>query len=225
MILASGCRERPRSARLVPGSRPAGIEDDRHPPAARPSQGRVAGAATRSSSAPSTWAFSARLTLTRRLERSRGDDHRARAAPVADGVRAGAAVRFRTPLWTRTRVSAIHGRPRVEKVELTDPRRRRHPHRGLRDRRLHGGRIPDNELAVMGGLSSTRERAGPAVDEALRTSRPGCSPPATSCTARSRPTLRRWSGRHAAASVARFSAAWRGPSDAFASTPVRRSTG
>ena len=25
MILASGCRERPRSARLVPGSRPEGV--------------------------------------------------------------------------------------------------------------------------------------------------------------------------------------------------------
>ena len=34
--------------------------------------------------------------------------------------RAGAALRFRTPLWTRTAVSAIHGRPRVEEVELTD---------------------------------------------------------------------------------------------------------
>ena len=32
----------------------------------------------------------------------------------------GAALRYRTPLWTRTAVTAIHGRPRVEEVELTD---------------------------------------------------------------------------------------------------------
>ena len=34
--------------------------------------------------------------------------------------RAGAALRFRAPLHTRTRVSAIRGRRRVEAVELTD---------------------------------------------------------------------------------------------------------
>jgi Pyridine nucleotide-disulphide oxidoreductase len=86
--------------------------------------------------------------------------------------RAGAALRWRAPLWTRTAVTAIHGRPRVEEVELTD---------------LDGGAtlsvecdtvvftadwIPDHELAVMGGLEMDPGTSGPRVDAALRTSRP-----------------------------------------------------
>ena len=34
--------------------------------------------------------------------------------------RVGAGLRWRVPVWTRTAITAIHGRPRVEEVELTD---------------------------------------------------------------------------------------------------------
>jgi len=87
--------------------------------------------------------------------------------------RAGAAVRYRAPVWTRTKVSAIHGGERVESVELTE---------------LDSGRtrtvdcdlvvftadwIPDHELAVMAGCELDRGTLGPLVDPALRTTRRG----------------------------------------------------
>jgi Pyridine nucleotide-disulphide oxidoreductase len=118
--------------------------------------------------------------------------------------RAGAAVRFRTPLWTRTRVSAIHGRPRVEEVELTD---------------LDGGGarsvacetvvftadwIPDNELAVMGGLEIDRGTLGPLVDAALRSSRPGVFAAGNVLHGAEQADVAALGGRHAGASVARF---------------------
>src|SRR4029453_2327142 len=87
--------------------------------------------------------------------------------------RAGAALRWRTPLWTRTAVTAIHGRPRVEEVELTDL-----DSGGTRSVAcdivvFSADWIPDHELAVMGGLAMDPGTRGPAVDAALRTSRPG----------------------------------------------------
>jgi hypothetical protein len=98
-------------------------------------------------------------------------DHPAHQSLAA--FRWGAAVRFRTPLMTRTAVSAIRGRRRVEAVELTD---------------LDSGRtrdvqcdlvvftadwIPDHELAVLGGAELDPLTRGPAVDPSLRTTRAG----------------------------------------------------
>ncbi len=86
--------------------------------------------------------------------------------------RAGAAVRYRAPVWSRTAVSAIHGTERVESVELTE---------------LDSGStrsvdcdlviftadwIPDHELAVMAGCELDPGSLGPLVDPALRTTRP-----------------------------------------------------
>ena len=86
--------------------------------------------------------------------------------------RAGAAARWRAPLWTRTAVTAIHGRPRVEEVELTDLDTGATRSLACDTVVFTADWIPDHELAVMGGLAmdpGTR----PRVDAALRTSRPG----------------------------------------------------
>src|SRR5206468_2442107 len=87
--------------------------------------------------------------------------------------RTGAALRYRAPVWARTRISAIHGSERVESVELTD---------------LDSGRtrsvecdlviftadwIPDQELAVMAGCELDPGTLGPLIDTALRTTRRG----------------------------------------------------
>jgi hypothetical protein len=87
--------------------------------------------------------------------------------------RIGAALRFRAPLHTRTRLAAIHGRSRVEGVELAD----------LDTGRTHelacdlvvftADWIPDHELAVLGEAALDPLTAGPSVDPALRTTRPG----------------------------------------------------
>ena len=119
--------------------------------------------------------------------------------------RAGARVRFRAPVWTRSRVTAINGAgDRVEEVEVTD---------------LDSGRvrtiacdlvvftadwIPDHELAAMAGIELDRGTRGPRVDGAMRTPLPGVfatgnlvhpAETADSCAL---------GGRHAAAAVAEY---------------------
>jgi hypothetical protein len=118
--------------------------------------------------------------------------------------RAGAALRFRVPLWTSTALSAIHGRPHVEEVELTD---------------LDGGAvrrvacdtvvftadwIPDHELAVMAGLAIDPGTRGPAVDAALRTSRPGVFAAGNLLHGAETADVAALGGRHAGAAAAAF---------------------
>jgi hypothetical protein len=87
--------------------------------------------------------------------------------------RAGAALRFRTPLLTRTALTAIHGRRRVEAVEITnlDTGASRELECDLVI--FTADWIPDHEIAVLGGIDLDPGTRGPTVDPAQRTSRPG----------------------------------------------------
>ncbi len=202
VVLATGCRERPRSARLVPGSRPQGVMTTsmlqqlvylRHERLGR--RAVVVGAEHVS--------FSALLTLSHGGARAvamttEHDRHQTLAA-----FRVGAGVRFRAPLHTRTRVSAIRGRRRVEAVELTD---------------LDSGTtrevecdlvvftadwIPDHELAVMAGIELDPLTRGPAVDAGLRTSRAGVFAAGNVLHGAETADVAALDGRHVAAAVAR----------------------
>jgi thioredoxin reductase len=203
VILASGCRERPRSARLVPGSRPAGVMTTGTLQQLVYLKGERIGGRALVVGAEHV-SFSALLTLTHGGAQPVGMTTELKRHQSLAAFRAGAAVHFRTPLWTRTRVSGIHGRPRVAEVELTD---------------LDGGGtrsvacetvvftadwIPDNELAVMGGLELDAGTRGPAVDEALRTSQPGVFAAGNVLHGAEQADVAALSGRHAAASAARF---------------------
>jgi thioredoxin reductase len=172
VVLATGCRERPRSARLVPGSRPAGVMTTStlqqlvHIRRERVGHRAViVGAEHVSFSAVATLAHGGASVAGLVTDLPR---HQSLIA-----FRAGAALRYRARVWARTAVSAIHGTERVESVELTD---------------LESGRtrtvdcdlviftadwIPDHELAVMAGCELDRGTLGPVVDPALRTTRPG----------------------------------------------------
>jgi hypothetical protein len=88
-------------------------------------------------------------------------------------VRAGAAFRYRMPLWTRTAVAAIHGRKRVEEVELVELDGGSVRHIACDTVVFTGDWVPDHELAVAAGLELDRGTCGPRVDTALRTARPG----------------------------------------------------
>src|SRR5262249_8965157 len=119
IILATGCRERPRSARLVPGSRPAGVMTTSTLQQLVHLQGLkvgrravIVGAEHVSFSAVATLAHGGASVAGLVTELPR---HQSLAA-----FRAGAAVRYRAPVWGRTRVSVIHGADRVESVELTE---------------------------------------------------------------------------------------------------------
>jgi NADPH-dependent 2,4-dienoyl-CoA reductase/sulfur reductase-like enzyme len=172
VVLATGCRERPRSARLVPGSRPAGVmtTGTLQQLVYLHSQrvGRravVVGAEHVSFSAVATLAHGGASVAALVTELPR---HQSLAA-----FKVGARIRYRTPVWTRSAVTAVRGAARVEEVEVTD---------------LDSGRIrsvpcdlvvftadwiPDHELAVMAGCEIDRGSRGPRVDAGLRTSLPG----------------------------------------------------
>jgi thioredoxin reductase len=203
VVLATGCRERPRSARLVPGSRPEGVMTTgmlqqlvylQGLPAG--SRALVVGAEHVSFSAIMTLAHGGARTVALCTELPR---HQSLAA-----FRLGALARYRVPVWTRTRVTAIRGRPRVEAVELTD---------------LGGGGtravacdtvvftddwIPDHELAAMARLELDPLTRGPAVDAALRGSSAGVFAAGNLLHGAEQADVAALSGRHAAAGVARY---------------------
>jgi thioredoxin reductase len=173
VLLATGCRERPRAARLVPGTRPLGVLTTgalqqlvhlhRQPVGRR---AVVVGAEHVS--------FSALLTLAHA-----GASVAALVTEVGSHqtfvpFRAAAALRWpRTPVLTSTRVSAILGRRRVEAVELTNlitGMVRRLPCDTVV---FTGDWIPDHELARGGGLAIDPGTSGPLVDQRLRTSLSG----------------------------------------------------
>jgi thioredoxin reductase len=203
VVLATGCRERPRSARLVPGSRPAGVLTTSTLQQLVHLRGRkvgrravIVGAEHVSFSAVATLAHVGASVAGLVTELPR---HQSLAA-----FRVGAAVRYRAPVWPRTAVSAIHGTERVESVELTE---------------LDSGRtrsvdcdlviftadwIPDHELAVMAGCELDAGSLGPLVDQALRTTRPGVFAAGNLLHPAETADVCALDGRHVAASVAAY---------------------
>jgi len=171
VVLATGARERPRPARLVPGDRPDGVYTTgqlqnlvhlQH--ATVGTRAVVVGAELVS--------WSAVLTLR--------ESGCTTAAMVSQYPRSEAYAAFRLPgrllmngpVLTRSRVVGISGKDRVRSVVVEDD---------------HGARttiecdtvvftgdwIPDHELARTGGLTMDPATRGPVVDAGLRTSSPG----------------------------------------------------
>jgi len=203
VILAMGCRERPRSARLVPGSRPQGVMTTStlqqlvYMKGARPGgRALIVGAEHVSYSAIATLAHGGARAVGMVTELGRHQS----LAPFALGGR----LRHRVPLWTRTAVRAIHGRPRVEAVELTDLDSGRVRRVACELVVFSADWIPDNELAVMAGLELDPGTRGPAVDAALRSSRPGVFGAGNMLHGAETADVAALSGRHAARSVARW---------------------
>ncbi len=209
VVLATGCRERPRSARLVPGSRPAGVMNTAtlqqlvHLRGQRVGRRAViVGAEHVSFSAVATLAHGGASVAGLVTDLPRHQSLRS--------FRVGAAVRYRAPVWTRTKVSAIHGAERVESVELTE---------------LDSGRtrtvdcdlviftadwIPDHELAVMAGCELDPGSLGPLVDPALRTTRQGVFAAGNLLHPAETADVCALDGRHVAPSVAAY---LRGPGE------------
>ena len=203
VVLATGCRERPRSARLVPGSRPAGVMTTgmlqqlvylQDMPAGK--RALVVGAEHVSFSAVMTLAHGGAraLALTTELPR-----HQSLAA-----FRLGALARYRVPVWARTAVTAIHGRPRVEEVELTDLATGATRAVACDTVVFSADWIPDHELAVMAGIELDPLTRGPAVDQELRTSATGVFAAGNVVHGAEQADVAALSGRHAAAGVARY---------------------
>lgn len=172
IVLATGARERPRAARLVPGDRPQGVLTTgqlqnlvhlhRAPIGDR---AVVVGAELVSWSAVLTLRHAhcaVALMVT---------EHPSPECYAAVNLIGGAALR--TPIATRSRVAAVLGKGRVRAVEVEDldsGARRVVPCDTVV---FTGDWIPDHELARLGGIDLDPNTKGPAVDAALRTERPG----------------------------------------------------
>jgi NADPH-dependent 2,4-dienoyl-CoA reductase/sulfur reductase-like enzyme len=169
VLLATGARERPRTARLIPGDRPAGVYTTGALQNLVHLHGRPVGRrAVVVGAQPVSW--SAVLTL-----RAAGcatvavltEHARAEAYP---GMRLAGRLALRAPLLTGTRIVAVHGRGRVESVEVADVHTGTRRHIGCDTLVFTGDWIPDSELARAGGLTMDAASHGPLVDTALRTS-------------------------------------------------------
>jgi thioredoxin reductase len=172
IILATGARERPRPARLIPGDRPSGIY----------TTGQLQNLVHLHHHAPGTRAvivgaelvsWSAAMTL--RKARCRPvlmtSPHPAPEAYAAFTVPGRLGLKI--PVSTRTRVARIIGQGRVSGVEIE--------HLDTRTRRtvacdtvvFTGDWIPDNELARAAHLPIDPNMLGPLVDTRQATAMPG----------------------------------------------------
>ena len=203
IVLATGCRERPRSARLVPGSRPGGVMTTgmlqqlvylQRRPAGR--RALVVGAEHVSFSAITTLAHGGARALALTTELAH---HQSLAA-----FRLGARVRYGVPVWTRTRVSEIRGRERVEEVELTDLESGERRQVACDTLVFSADWVPDHELAVLGGVELDALTRGPAVDPGLHSSRAGVFATGNLLHGAEQADVAALSGRHVAASVSRY---------------------
>jgi thioredoxin reductase len=168
VVLATGCRERPRAARLVPGTRPTGVLTtgalQRLVARGLPVGTRavVVGAEHVSYSAALTLRH-AGVTVVAMV--TPGPRHESFAAFAL-------ATRYalRIPLRVGTTVSRILGRSRVEAVELTNVRRGTTEPVACDTVVFTGDWVPDQELARRGQLVIDAGTAAPRVDGSLRTS-------------------------------------------------------
>jgi thioredoxin reductase len=172
VVLATGCRERPRSARLIPGSRPQGVLTTGMLQQLVALQGERVGARAVVVGAEHV-SYSALETLARGGARTVAMSTEL-AHHQSFGIAAlAAALRFGVRLRTRTALSAIMGRERVEAVQFTDLDTGAVETVQCDTVVLTADWIPDHELAVGARVLLDCGTRGPAVDGALRTSRPG----------------------------------------------------
>ena len=172
VVLATGARERPRAARLVPGDRPTGVMTTgmlqqlvhlHHQPVG--TRAVVVGAELVSWSAVMTLREAGCEVVAMTTQHAQPEVYRA----VSTLGRLG----FSVPVARRTRIARINGHGRVSSVELE------HLDSGVR-RVLEcdtvvftGGWIPDFELAQLRGVEVNSGTRGPVVDAGLRTTVPG----------------------------------------------------
>jgi thioredoxin reductase len=200
VVLATGCRERPLTARLIPGSRPAGtfttgslqnfVHVHHHPVGKR---ALIVGAEHVS--------FSAVLTL-----KSAGAEVIGMVTELPEhqsffAYKLLSADRYRVPILTNMKVARISGKKRVEGVVLVDLK-------GGHARQVEcdtivftGDWIPDYEVAHSGGLEIDPGSRSPRVNLRLQTSTEGVFAAGNLVHAAETADVAALSGQHVALSV------------------------
>jgi thioredoxin reductase len=201
VLLATGCRERPRAARLIPGDRPAGVMttgelQQRVYLGHERLGGRalVVGAEHVSFSAAVTLAHVGARVVALVTEHERQQSYAA--------FRLGAALRWRMPVWTSTAVRRVAGRGRLAGVEVEDVRIGAARFVPCEVVVFTGDWIPDHELARLAGLAMDPGTRGPMVDTRLETSAPGVFAAGNLVHAAETADIAALSGRHAARHIA-----------------------
>lgn len=172
LVLATGARERPRPARLIPGDRPHGVLTTgqlqnlvhlHHSAVGK--KAVVVGAELVSWSAVVTLREAGCRTALMVTRHSSPESYAA--------FNIAGRIGLRTPIATTSRITQVIGKGVLEGVEIEDL--------ATKQRRLvacdtvvfTGDWIPDHELARYAGLDMDPGTRGPRVDTALRTSKPG----------------------------------------------------
>ena len=176
ILLVTGCRERPRSARLIPGSRPKGIfntgslQDFVHNyKRAIGKKAVIIGAELVSYSAIHTLrkAGCKPILMTTEFDKPQVPFNylpfKWWSSNLLNSV----------PLEVNTKISDIFGKKRVEGIELTNIKTGDKKRVDCDVVILTGDWIPDHEMARLGGIEINENTKGPIVDGYLRTSNRG----------------------------------------------------
>ncbi|MFG1959285.1 NAD(P)/FAD-dependent oxidoreductase [Nonomuraea sp. NPDC049028] len=223
VVLATGARERPRSARLIAGDRPDGVYTTgqlqnlvhlHHREVGR--RAVVVGAELVSWSAVHTLHEAGCRTVLMTSEYAKPEAYTAFHVPGR--------LAFGVLVRTRTRLVAVNGKGRVTSVDIEnlDTGAR---HRVPCDTVITTGDwIPDHELARTGGLDMDESTLGPRVDTSLATSLPGVFAAGNLLHPVDTADIAALDGRHVAAAVLRHLAGHPVPADGVplvAEAPLR----
>ena len=178
VILAMGCRERPRGALNIPGYRPAGIYSAGTAQRLVNMEGFMPG-----KNVVILGSGDIGLIMARRMTLEGAKVHAvAEVLPYSGGLKRNIVQcleDFDIPLYLSTTVVDIHGRERLEGVTLARVDENRRPIPGTEQYipcdtlLLSCGLIPENELSRGMGVDISPVTNGPVVDESLQTSIPG----------------------------------------------------
>jgi glycerol-3-phosphate dehydrogenase len=177
VLLATGVRERPRAARLVPGYRPQGVFTtgslqrfvyEHHLPVGK--RAVIVGAEIVSLSVVTTLLHAGVKVMNMVTELPRHQLYLPLFLPAKIFY---ADLLARTSILTNKRVTNILGRQRVEGIEVTDLDSGKTEIIECDTVVFTGDWIPENELARRGDVETGRPSFGPQVDSLYRTSQRG----------------------------------------------------
>ena len=178
VILAMGCRERPRGALNIPGYRPAGIYSAGTAQRLVNIEGFMPG-----KNVVILGSGDIGLIMARRMTLEGAKVHAvAEVLPYSGGLKRNIVQcleDFDIPLYLSTTVVDIHGRERLEAVTLAQVDENRKPIPGTERRipcdtlLLSVGLLPENELSSAAGVHLSGITGGPEVTDRLATSIPG----------------------------------------------------
>ncbi len=177
ILLATGVRERPRSARLIPGHRPQGVFTtgslqrfvyEHHLPVGK--RAVIVGAEVVSLSVVTTLLHAGVKVAGLVTELPK---HQLYLPVFLPAKIFYADILARAPIFTNKRVTNILGRSRVEGIEVTDLESGKIDVVECDTVVFTGDWIPENELARRGDVETLKPSLGPQVDATFRTSQVG----------------------------------------------------